>query len=174
MSSFTNIHSLIEAPISIRQSSISVSKLVESPIKGSSRRLSKLVASPLEKTRRTNALRLVEPPQFLTSKTTSRKRIRPSKPSTPRKKKGAACAPFDNWDGGFGDDDGGFGFSPEKDSEAKDVIDWTSTSVEVETLKSMIVPKYWELLVNAAHAVVRVTKRLYILQDWNRIGYLMV
>jgi len=69
---------------------------------------------------------------------------------------------------------GDWGSSPEKASEPNDVIDWTVTGNEVEILKAKVVPKYWELLVSVAHAVVRVTKWFYILQDWNWFGYLMI
>ena len=56
----------------------------------------------------------------------------------------------------------------------EDVIDWNITSHEIVDLKVKIVPMYWEKLQTVVHAIVRVTSRLYILQDWNRFGYLMV
>ena len=56
----------------------------------------------------------------------------------------------------------------------EDVIDWNITSHEIVDLKVKIVPMHWEKLQTVVHAIVRVTSRLYILQDWNRFGYLMV
>jgi hypothetical protein len=74
--------------------------------------------------------------------------------------------------GGFGDNGGSFGdCSPEK---ARDIIDWSITSNEVERLKSQVVPLYWELLLESVNSIVRVTERLYIVQDWNNKGYLKV
>ena len=80
-----------------------------------------------------------------------------------------------NYDSGFDDNGGGFSqSSPVKDYPVKDTIDWSITSDEIETLKAKVVPIYWELLLESANTVVRVTERLYILQDWNRLGYLMI
>jgi hypothetical protein len=74
--------------------------------------------------------------------------------------------------GGLGDNGGSFGdCSPEK---ARDIIDWSITSNEVERLKSQVVPLYWELLLESVNSIVRVTERLYILQDWDNKGYLKV
>jgi hypothetical protein len=74
--------------------------------------------------------------------------------------------------GGFGDNGGSIGdCSPEK---ARDIIDWGITSNEIERLKSQVVPLYWELLLESVTSIVRVTERLYILQDWNNKGYLKV
>ena len=55
-----------------------------------------------------------------------------------------------------------------KDYPVKDTIDWSIASDEIEMLKSKVVPIYWELLLESTNTVVRVTERLYILQDWNR------
>ena len=75
--------------------------------------------------------------------------------------------------GGFGENGGSFGdCSPEK--ARLDIIDWSITSNEVERLKSQVVPLYWELLLESVNSIVRVTDRLYILQDWNNKGYLKV
>ena len=82
-------------------------------------------------------------------------------------------------DGGYSDgagyDGGGFGdSSPEKCHGVMDGIDWRITSDDVEELKSKAVPEYWESLLDFPFGVVRVTERLYILKDWNPMGYLMV
>ena len=74
---------------------------------------------------------------------------------------------------GFDDDGQGF-LSPNEDYKMEDVIDWSITSHEVIDLKVKIVPMYWEKLQTVVHAIVRVMSCLYILQDWNRFGYLMV
>jgi TPR repeat protein len=71
--------------------------------------------------------------------------------------------------GGFGDF-GGFD-SPVK---AQDNIDWTITSCDLEKLKLEILPCYWEHLLDSVNSIVRVTQRLYILQDWNHKGHLVV
>ena len=71
--------------------------------------------------------------------------------------------------GGFGDF-GGFD-SPVK---AQDNIDWTITSCDLEKLKLEILPCYWEHLLDSVNSIVRVTQRLYILQDWNYKGHLVV
>jgi hypothetical protein len=69
---------------------------------------------------------------------------------------------------GFDNDGHGF-LPPNEDYEMEDVIDWGITSHEVVDMKVKIVPMYWEKLQTVAHAIVRVTSRLYILQDWNRL-----
>ena len=56
----------------------------------------------------------------------------------------------------------------------KDIIDWRISGEEVAELKARLVPMYWEKLKDVIHAVVRVTGRLYVLQDFHRFGYLMV
>ena len=70
-------------------------------------------------------------------------------------------------------DSGGFeGFgSPVK---AHDCIDWSITTYDLEKLKLEILPSYWEHLLDSVNSIVRVTQRLYILQDWNYKGHLVV
>ena len=79
----------------------------------------------------------------------------------------------DNWNEGPPTPGGVFP-SPKKDFNAEDGIDWNITGDDIANLQTKIVPKYWENLQNVVHAVVRITPRLYVLQDWNRFGYLMV
>jgi hypothetical protein len=70
------------------------------------------------------------------------------------------------------EDEGGFtNFSPEK---ARDNIDWGITNDDLEVLKSKVIPLYWEVLSESVNSIVRVTDRLYILQDWNYNGHLKV
>ena len=77
--------------------------------------------------------------------------------------------------GGFDDDDGGFGeSSPEKDHGVVDGIDWSITCDDVGELRSKMMPPYWESLLDSPFGAVRVTERLYILQNWHRLGYLMI
>jgi hypothetical protein len=55
---------------------------------------------------------------------------------------------------------------------AKDNIDWSTTGEKVEMLKAKVLPIYWKSLLGSPNGVVWVTKRLYILQDWDRTGFL--
>jgi hypothetical protein len=165
MSPPTNFDCFVEPRIPISKRRISISNLIEPPIKGRPRQFSNLFESPPEKRKRTIPVRIVESPQSSSSKTISKKRVRPSKP----RKNQVQRVEGGDWDGGE------LGFSsPEKASKPDDVIDCTLNGDEVETLKAKVVPKYWELLLRVPSALVRVTKRLYILQDWDRFGYLMV
>ena len=45
---------------------------------------------------------------------------------------------------------------------------------DLEKLKLDILPCYWEFLSDSLNSVVRVTQRLYVLQDWNYKGHLVV
>src|SRR5579859_3102879 len=58
--------------------------------------------------------------------------------------------------------------------KAKDNIDWTVSAEDVEKLKLELLPCYWEKLTINVNSIVRVTERLYIIQDWYRHGYLRV
>src|SRR5579859_2181271 len=86
------------------------------------------------------------------------------------------CAPApDNFQIGF-DDAGRFGDWSEDRSlvKAQDSINWSITMCDLEKLKLDILHCYWELLLNSLNSVVRVTQRLYVLQDWNYKGHLVV
>ena len=77
---------------------------------------------------------------------------------------------FDNGGfGGFGDWSGDR--SPVK---AQDTIDWSVTTYDLEKLKLDILPCYWEHLLDSLNSIVRVTQRLYIVQEWNYKGHLVV
>lgn len=78
--------------------------------------------------------------------------------------------------GGFiGPDDGSGGFpSLARDYDVDNNINWTLTTHNIETMKEKLVPEYWERLQFEVYAAVRVTTRLYVLQDWDLSGYLKV
>jgi hypothetical protein len=129
----------------------------------------------------------------VTKKGSRRKRAHSDKPARSCKPRKVQPTSFAHLEGGFGDDGGSLGDDggslgddgaslgdnggslggcfPEK---ARDIIDWSITSDEIERLKSQVVPLYWELLLESVNSIVRVTERLYILQDWNNKGYLKV
>ena len=170
-------HSFIESPVPHSKRPISPSNFIESPIKVSKGRIAgNLVASPQQiKTPRASDF-IASPVSGLpTAIKISTKRNRPSKPVEPHKRRNVNSVSVTDYDDRFYDADSRFGeWSPERDYGIKDTVDWSITSDEVEVLKSKVVPIYWELLLESANTIVRVTERLYILQDWNRLGYLMV
>jgi hypothetical protein len=70
------------------------------------------------------------------------------------------------------EDDGGFeNLSP---MQPRDNIDWGITNHDIEEMKSHVVPLYWEILLGSLNSIVWVTKRLYILQEWDYKGHLKV
>ena len=76
---------------------------------------------------------------------------------------------------GFNDDYRGFRESSlEKGYRVVDGIDWTIIYNDVGELRSKVMLVYWESLLDSPFGTVRVTERLYILQDWYRLGYLIV
>jgi hypothetical protein len=79
------------------------------------------------------------------------------------------------------DDDGGFedwiafdNYDDSSPGKAKDNIDWTISLEDVEKLKLELLPSYWERLSFNVNSIVRVTERLYIVQDWHKDGRLKV
>jgi len=76
------------------------------------------------------------------------------------------------------DDDGGFedwiAFDDSSPCKARDNIDWTISLEDVEKLKLEFLPSYWEQLSFNVNSIVRVTERLYIVQDWHKDGRLKV
>jgi hypothetical protein len=175
----------IEPPIPSSNRVKSSSNFIESPVKTTKRKVEQnQFISPQRQTKRARASDFIASPNAstqATSRGSSRRRDRLRKSCknrdvTPIRQ----CTDWEGiCDGGLYSDGGGFegGFgesSPEKGYVVKDTIDWSITGDEVEELKRKVVPAYWELLLNSANAVVRVTKRLYILQDWNRLGFLLV
>jgi hypothetical protein len=156
--------------------------LVDSPIKAKETRpyLSTLVASPIPEVAETVNDALFASPVFDLSpgQTPSQKKSQPSKRRKQPKLSNdrIQVSPSfcnDNWNEGPPTPGGVFP-SPKKDFNAEDGIDWNITGDDIANLQTKIVPKYWENLQNVVHAVVRITPRLYVLQDWNRFGYLMV
>ena len=178
-----NFHGLIDTPIKVPEVSQSISNLIQSPINVPHLSISSLIESPLPTHPGKVPAGLIASPIFNLPAAKSKKRIRswPSKhPKRAKKihvatlKQGIEASPsYDGFGMGFDDDGQGF-LSPNEDYKMEDVIDWSITSHEVIDLKVKIVPMYWEKLQTVVHAIVRVTSRLYILQDWNRFGYLMV
>jgi hypothetical protein len=76
------------------------------------------------------------------------------------------------------DDEGGFddwrAFDDSSPSKAKDNIDWTISLEDVEKLKLELLPSYWEQLSLNLNSIIRVTERLYIVQEWHKGGRLKV
>lgn len=107
----------------------------------------------------------------ITIKRSSRRRVRCRNPPKPRISKEAY--PKSVWHHSIDSGDGGGSesWSPVK---ARDNIDWSITNCNIEELKSNVLPLYWELLLESLNSIVRVTERLYILQDWNYKGQLKV
>jgi hypothetical protein len=92
-------------------------------------------------------------------------------PIKPRKKKYVKSVSLGDGGGFFNGDDNE---SPEKGNGVKDGIDWSVKDKEVERLKAKVVPVYWESLLDTPNSVVKVTERLYIVRDWDRLGNLTV
>ena len=186
-------HELVQRPLCITEPPYNI---VQSPIKVSSPRASQLIASPLPEYHVANPSNLVAPPilNFETySKRPSKRRKGVKKLEKPLQQDHRSLETgFVDDGGGFPDfvDDGGFpddnefgrGFNDNEsrcissppESCMKDIIDWRISGEEVAELKARLVPMYWEKLKDVIHAVVRVTGRLYVLQDFHRFGYLMV
>lgn len=71
-------------------------------------------------------------------------------------------------------DCGGFELSNWSPPKAKDNIDWSIIPDDLKRLKVDFLPRYWEQLSTSLNGIVRVTARLYIIQDCNKQGYLKV
>jgi hypothetical protein len=91
------------------------------------------------------------------------------------------CAPslqdpeFDDFDdSGFGDWPADGDWPDGSPVKTQDSIDWSITSSDIEKLKLDVLPCYWEHLLDSVNSIVRVTKRLYVLQDWDYKGHLVV
>lgn len=102
---------------------------------------------------------------------TSQRRGRYRNTFKPRKLETGYSTPLREHDVDFGNGGESESWSPTK---PKDNIDWSVTNEDVEELKSRVLPHYWHLLLNSFGAIVRVTDRLYILQDWDYKGHLKV
>ena len=177
---------LFASPTCVYKQPQSYYDLVQSPTTVTPPQITDLVATPVTAfPEKKTPLGLIASPIWGRSasghyKTPSKKRSRPGKREKPRKKAlvtkdddSIQISHFDNEFDGFAWNDGGFP-SPAQEDNINDVIDWSITGDEIENLKAKVVPMYWEKLRNAVHAVVRITVRLYVVQDWNRFGYLMV
>ena len=176
-------HELVQRPLCITEPPYNI---VQSPIKVPSPRASQLIASPLPEYHVANPSNLVAPPilNFETySKRPSKRRKGVKKLEKPLQQDHRSLETGFVDDGGFPDDnefgrglndDGSRCISSPPESCMKDTIDWRISGEEVAELKARLVPMYWEKLKDVIHAVVRVTGRLYVLQDFHRFGYLMV
>jgi len=155
------------------------SVLFESPLKNTEKRKKYDLFSPDRPTKRCRTYGFVDNADCTHSKTRSTSRMRSKKPARPRKKKDIDVETFED-DDGYGHESGdynekrGYNHSPRRHNEVKDNIDWSITGDEVERLKAKVVPIYWESLLGCPNGVILVTKRLYILRDWDRSGCLMV
>jgi hypothetical protein len=174
-----DLPSFIEPPVRSSKPKSS-SSILESPVKVTKKRRlqENEIVSPHRPRKRNKTYDFVESPKSIQNKIYYTNQRRPVKP---RKKKYIESV-------SFGDDDGFFNGdyidyedynkspekSPEKDNGMKDGIDWNVKDKEVERLKAKVVPVYWESLLDTPNSVVRVTERLYILRDWDRLGNLMV
>jgi hypothetical protein len=183
-------HKLVQPPPCITEPSYNI---VQSPINVSSPRASQLIASPLPEYRVANPSKLVAPPilDFETySKRASKRRKDLKGLEKPLQQDHRSLETGFVDDGGGFPDEGGFpddneygrGFNDDEsrcissppDSCMKDTINWMISGEEIAELKARLVPMYWEKLKDVIHAVVRVTRRLYVLQNFHRFGYLMV
>jgi hypothetical protein len=135
-------------------------------------------------TKRCKTYEFVNSAHCTQNKSRSTTQQRSKKPAKPRKKKDIDVV-FDGDGGGFavgggdysdGEDNGlgDYNESPTRRDGVKDSINWSITGEEVEMLKAKVMPIYWESLLGSPSGAIRMTKRLYILQDWDRSGFLMV
>ena len=61
------------------------------------------------------------------------------------------------------------------DYNRTDKINWDVHDEQVNKLKTRLLPNYWESLQEAPCSIIRISTRLYLIQDWNvRFGYLIV
>jgi len=61
------------------------------------------------------------------------------------------------------------------DYNRTDEINWDVHDEQVNKLKTRLLPNYWESLQEAPCSIIRISTRLYLIQDWNvRFGYLIV
>ena len=61
------------------------------------------------------------------------------------------------------------------DYNRTDEINWDVRDEQVNKLKTRLLPNYWESLQEAPCSIIRISTRLYLIQDWNvRFGYLIV
>ena len=173
MGSSEQLHSFIEPPTRPIKRARSPTTFIHSPVKRRN-----IVIQPKPFISPPRRLHKPLPPDFIapndpviTIKRRSRRRVQCRNPPKPRISK-EAC-PESAWHHSidFGDGGGSESWSPVK---ARDNIDWSISNCDIEELKSNVLPLYWELLLESLNSIVRVTERLYILQDWNYKGQLKV
>jgi hypothetical protein len=158
-------------PRSVKRPS-SPSKLFESPVKRQNRSIiPEDFIEPLRKPHKPLVPDFIAPNELVI--TTRRPPPRKHQSKTPSKAR-KSISFTSTWDDNIDFADGGGALDSWSPVRARDNIDWSITSVCIENLKSEVVPHYWELLLNSLHSIVRVTERLYILQDFNYKGCLKV
>ena len=166
--------SFIEFPIRPSRRVRSVSEVVESPVRGTRKSWEeRQVISPNWPPKHGRIYDIIVSPRSKVSKR-PRKYRQPAKKCPKRQKTPElncfVIAPFGDNNCGFVENSGHYNDyynSPEPDNGVNDGIDWSATGEENDRLKGMVVPVYWEALLQTPNSVVRVTQRLYILWDWN-------
>ena len=173
MGSSEQLDSFIEPPTRSIKRSHSPPTFFHSPVKRRNTAIQPedFISPPrrLRKPLRPDFIAPIDP--VITIKRPSRRRVQCRNPPKPRISK-EAC-PGSAWHHSIDSGDGGGSesWSPVK---ARDNIDWSITNCDIEELKSNVLPLYWKLLLESFNSIVRVTERLYILQDWNYKGQLKV
>ena len=169
--------SLFEPPLP-RLRKISV--IFESPLKYTRKHKKEDLFSPdRPKKKRCKTYEFIDNTHYTQNKTQCTTRKCSKKPAKPRKKKDVDVVFFGD-DDGFADEDGDYNDgedyndSPIRCNGVKDSINWSVIDEEVEMLKAKVMPIYWESLLGSPNDMIRVTKHLYILRDWDRSGFLMI
>ena len=178
-----DVPSFVEPPVwPAKPKPKSSSSFLESPVKvPKKRRQENEILSPYRPRKRFKTYDFVESPKPTQSKICYTNQKGAKNPVKPRKKKYVKSVSSGDGGGFFNGDYNDYEDynespekSPEKGNGVKDGIDWSVNDKEVERLKTKVVPVYWELLLDTPNSVVRVTERLYILRDWDRLGNLTV
>jgi hypothetical protein len=170
MQSSEQLDPFIEPPTLLNKCPRSPSTFFQSPVKrrGVITQADYFISPP----RRTRP-----PPDFIapnnpvTIKRSFQKRVASRKPPPAHKSKEVYPAWTEDQNPGFGDNGGFENWSP---MQPRDNIDWSITNLDIEEMKSHVIPLYWELLLESLNSIVRVTERLFILQEWDYKGHLKV
>jgi hypothetical protein len=180
----SKLNSFIEPPIRSLKRSLP-STLIQSPVKRPKANTRDSLFSP-QKIKKPGSFDLIAP-----NISTTKHRSKRSRPQQSVKSRNPKDDPLSSWNhktgsknnegsrddivsGDFGDFGDFGGFEERSPDKANDILDWSITSMDIDQLKAKIIPVYWELLLASVDSIVRVTERLYILQDWNHKGYLKV
>ena len=171
MTSSTNLPSFVEPPVSFRKLPTRPSRFHESSIK---RRRPTTLPNHFISSPRKASQPNVSPSNFVApngsvtmkilKKRPPRRQVQPGNPSKSFKAKEVTSTQLWDHPTDFHHDGEFETFSPVK---PRDNIDWSISSAEIEELQLRVVPYYWQLLVESFCSIVRVTDRLYILQNWD-------